>query len=309
ESSNFKSIIVDIHNSIKEGLEFSAALNKYPKIFSNLYIAIVRTGEDTGSLDASLLRVADYRAKQEEVLSRFRMALVYPVLMGIVGVATVIFMLVFVMPRLTGIFSSMGQNLPLPTQLLIAISEGLRRWWFWIVIILTAFVLTVARFVKTKSGKAHMSLIQLHFPVFGKFILKAELARFSRTLELLLKSGIDALSAIHVSIPVLDNEVLKGVIDKSCKELEHGGSFGRSLKSSKLIPAFMSNLIIVGEESGRLQESLAEVATSYERDTEEQMRVMFSLLEPLMILVIGLIVGFIVVAMLLPVFEINVMAR
>ncbi|HDZ76683.1 MAG TPA: type II secretion system F family protein, partial [Candidatus Omnitrophica bacterium] len=151
ESSNFKSIIVDIHNSIKEGLEFSAALNKYPRVFSNLYIAIVRTGEDTGSLDASLLRVADYRTKQEEVLSRFRMALVYPVLMGIVGVATVIFMLVFVMPRLTGIFSSMGQNLPLPTQLLIAISEGLRRWWFWIVIILTAFVLTVARFVKTKS--------------------------------------------------------------------------------------------------------------------------------------------------------------
>ena len=151
--------------------------------------------------------------------------------------------------------------------------------------------------------------MKLRIPVFGKFALKADLACFSRTLELLLKSGLPILRALQISVQVLDNEMIKARLIKSYRDLEQGISFGHSLKDSKLLPLFMINLISVGEESGNLAQALGEVADAYERDTDEMIRIMSSLLEPLMILVMGIIVGFIVVAMLLPVFEINIMAK
>lgn len=309
ENPHLKNILQSIHNAIKEGATFSSALAKYPNIFSNLYIAMIRTGEDAGNLPEVLLRIADYRTKQEEMLSRFRLALAYPFLMAIVGLATVVFMLTFVMPRLMRIFVNLGEKLPLPTRILISISQGLRQGWFWIILILAIIILVIKRQAKTKVGRLSLSIFKLHLPVLGNFILKAELSRFSRTLELLIKNGIPILKAIDIAIPVLENEVIKNQLRQSYKQLEQGGSFGKSLKNSKVFPLFMSNLITVGEESGKLDEALAEVASSYERDTDEAMRMMASLLEPLMILGMGLIVGFIVVAMLLPIFEINVMAR
>jgi len=308
ESPELKGILHNIHNAVKEGATLSSAFAQYPNVFSPLYIAMVRTGENSGALPEVLLRIADYRAKQEEMLSRFRMALAYPVLMAIVGVATVIFMLTFVMPRLMGIFTSIGRDLPLPTKILISISQTLQHRWPWIVLILGIIILVVRWQTKTKVGRLSFSLFKLHFPILGKFILKAELSRFSRTLELLTRNGVPILKAIDIAIPVLENEVIKNQLRRSYKELEQGGSLGKSLKDSTLFPMFMSNLIIVGEESGRLEEALAEVANSYERDTDEAMKIMSSLLEPLMILAVGLIVGFIVISMLLPIFEIHVIA-
>ncbi|MCM8796249.1 MAG: type II secretion system F family protein [Candidatus Omnitrophica bacterium] len=307
ENPYLKYILQNIHNEVKEGAAFSSALAKYPEIFSPLYIAMIRTGEDTGNLPEALLRIADYRMKQEELLSRFRMSLAYPILMAIVGLATVVFMLTFVIPRLMRIF--MGQELPLPTRILISISHCLRAAGLWIILILAIIILVIRRHLKTKTGKLSLSIIKLRLPILGDLMLKAELARFSRTLELLIKNGIPIIKAIDIAIPVLENEVIKNRLRQSYKELTQGGSFGRSLKNSKIFPLFMSNLISVGEESGKLDEALAEVASSYERDTDEAMRIMSSLLEPLMILGMGLVVGFIVIAMLLPIFEINVMAR
>ncbi len=309
ENVNFKTVLQDIYNVIKNGGTFSSALETYPKYFPVLYIAMVRTGENSGALPASLLRIADYRAKQEELVSRFRMAMAYPILMALVGVGTVIFMLTFVMPRLMGIFSNMGQNLPLPTQILLAISRGLRQYWLWIALGIIAVILLVKQQLKTKIGRLSWSILKLHIPIFGNFALKADLACFSRTLELLIKSGLPILRALQISVQVLNNEVIKEKLIRSHRDLEQGGSFGRSMRDSKLLPLFMVNLISVGEESGNLASALGEVADSYERDTDEMIRIMSSLLEPLMILVMGLIVGFIVVAMLLPVFEINMLAR
>lgn len=309
ENPHLKYILHNIHDEIKKGARFSSVLAKYPNIFSSLYIAMIRTGEDTGGLPEVLLRIADYRTKQEELLSRFRMSLAYPILMAIVGLVTVVFMLTFVMPRLMNIFVNLGEKLPLPTQILISVSQGLRQWGFWIILILAIIILVIKRQAKTKTGKLSLSIFKLRLPILGNFMLKAELSRFSRTLELLIKNGIPILKAIDLAIPVLENEVIKNQLRQSYKQLEQGGSFGKSLKNSKVFPPFMSNLLTVGEESGKLDEALGEVASSYERDTDEAMRTMASLLEPLMILGMGLVVGFIVVAMLLPIFEINVMAR
>lgn len=307
ENPSLKDMLSGIHDTVKEGDTFSASLARYPNVFSSLYISMIKTGEDSGTLPSVLLRITDYRIKQEELLSRLRMALAYPVLMALVGAGTVIFMLTFVMPRLMNIFTGMGQELPLPTRILISASHSLRQWWVWAIAAL--FIIAVRQQARLEVAKLPLSKLKLHIPLFGNFILKAEIARFSRTLELLIKSGTPILRAIDISIPVLDNEAIKHQLKKSYKDLEQGGSLGRSLKASKLFPVFMSNLISVGEESGRLDDALGEVADSYERDTDEAIRILSSLLEPMMILVMGLIVGFIVVAMLLPIFQINLMAR
>lgn len=307
-SPRLKGVVDGIYDRVKQGDSFSSALRNYPNIFSSLYIAMVAAGEDSGALPAALLRIINYRAKQEAMVSRLRMALVYPALMAVVGLGTVVFMLTFVMPRLMQIFLNMGQDLPLPTQILIFLSQWLRKWWIAISLGLIGFIVIIRQQVKTKIGKVTFSLFKLHLPIFGKLILKAELSRFCRTMELLINNGIPILRAISIAIPVLENEIIKNKLKQSYKDLEQGGSFGRSLKTSKLFPLFMTNLISVGEESGSLDDSLGEVATSYEEDTDEAMKVMSSLLEPLMILIMGSIVGFMVVAMLLPIFEINIIA-
>jgi type II secretory pathway component PulF len=178
----------------------------------------------------------------------------------------------------------------------------------WIIIGIVAFIIVGKWQSNTRAGRISLSVFSLHIPILGNFILKSELSRFCRTLEMLIKNGIPILDALETSIPVLENEIIKNKLRTSYKDLEQGGSFGKSLKDADLFPLFMSNLIIVGEESGQLEDALGEVADCYERDTDEMMKVMSSLLEPLMILVMGLIVGFIVISMLLPIFQINLMA-
>jgi type II secretory pathway component PulF len=305
EDPKLKDVLRHVHSSIRDGSTFSSILAQYPNIFSSLYVAMIRAGENSGALSDALLRIADYRVKQEEIMARFRTASIYPMVMAFVGLATVVFMLTFVMPRLTQIFLRIGQELPMPTQILISISTILRERWQAVALASLFFVIVARGQAKTRAGRLSMSLLKLRLPIFGKFILKSELARFNRTLELLIKNGIPILRAIDIAIPVIDNEIVKNQLNQSYKELEQGGSFGRSLKNSPLFPAFMSNLIIVGEESGKLDEALAEVSTSYERDIDEAVKIMSNLLEPLMILTMGIIVGFIVMAMLLPIFEIN----
>lgn len=309
ENNCLKAILNHIHKEVEDGAVFSSVLSQYPKVFSPLYISMIKAGEDSGALPEVLSRIADYRAKQEEMTSRFRMALVYPVLMAVVGIGTVIFMFTFVMPRLSRLYNDMGQNLPVATKILISASKALQQWWVVFLFAVAFAVLLFGRWGRTKAGKIAISSLKLHLPVVKTLVLKMELARFSRTLELLLRSGIPILRALNITAPVLGNEIIRKQFLESYKDLEQGGSLGRSLKNSKVIPLFMSNLLTVGEETGKLDETLTELAGSYESDTDEALRIMTSLLEPVLILAMGLVVGFIVVAMLLPIFEINVMVR
>jgi type II secretory pathway component PulF len=309
DKSYLKVVIYDIYRSVKEGTCFSAILAKYPAVFSSFYVAMINTGENSGALPEILFRIADYREKQEEMISRLRMALAYPILMLFVGLGTVIFMLTFVFPRLMGVYANIGQSLPLPTRILISISNFSRHWAGWLVLLGIILFFAVKRQLRTPAGKMVFSRLILRLPVIGPLILKAELARFARTLEQLLRSGLPILKAINITVPTLENEVVKSQLAQSHKSLEQGGSFCASLKNSRIIPSFMINLISVGEESGKIDDSLKEIAGAYEKDTEEALRVMNNLLEPVMILGMGLVVGFIVMAMLLPIFEMNTMLQ
>ena len=309
ENPQFKTLLTKIHGEIQEGKSFSSALSQYPRVFPPLYVALVSAGEASGTLDQTLARITDYRQKQEGIRSQLRSAMVYPILMALVGTGTIIFMLTFVMPRLLGVFSQLGGQLPTPTRILIAVSSSLRNGWFWgAAIVVTVFLIALFS-NRSKAQRLALSELALHLPVAGMLTLKSEIARFSRTLELMIKSGIPILKAIETTAPVMGNEILKNELLRCLQDLKEGGSFGKSLRKSKRFPVFMTNLIIVGEESGKLDEALAEIATFYERETDEALRMMTSLLEPLMILVMGLVVGFIVIAMLLPMFELNMMVK
>ena len=308
ENPAFRNVLDDVRSQIKEGESFSDTLKRHPKIFPPIYVAMVNSGESSGNLHEVLLRIADHRQKQEAIISRVRSALAYPILMVLVGGGTIFFMLTFVMPRLMRIFTRLDQELPAPTQFLIGLSTALQHGWVYLLLGIVGVIILIKRGANTKVQKAFMSRLMLKIPIFGTFVHKSQLAQFSRTMELLIQSSIPILKAIKIAIPILGNTVIQDELSKSYKDLEEGSSFGKSLEQSKLFPKFMTSLIIVGEESGKMDDALGEVASTYERDTDEAIKVMTSLLEPILILVMGLIVGFIVIAMLLPIFEINMMA-
>lgn len=307
ENEFMKDMLNRIAIEIKSGKTFSESLSNYPKIFSPLYIAIIRSGEESGALDTALDRISGYLRNKENILSKIKAALIYPVIMAVVGLLTLVFMLTFVVPKLKDTYLGIGAELPLPTKILLSVSAWMKNSWLWIIILFFILYFVLGRLFKKR--KDLLSALKLKMPIYGKFLLKSEIAQLSRSLELSLKSGIKILSAIELSIPVLSNELIKKDFLESYEQIKQGGSFGKNLKKSKVLPAFLSNFIIVGEESGKLNEAFSEIADYYERDTDEALKIFTSQLEPLMILFIGLILGFVVIAMLLPVFQLNLMVK
>jgi len=304
----FRKVIYQIALGVKNGNSLSECLTEYPAIFSTLYIALVHAGEESGNLQEMLLKVSDYQRKQEDIRSKVKMALAYPCLMTFVGIATIYFILTFVLPKMMGLFENIGESLPIPTLVLIQISQILRNGWLGTVFGILLFIFFGKQFIKSQKGRFVSSRFLLNLPLFGDLIRKTELGRFCRTLLLLLKSGVPILRALDIAIPVLNNVLLKKHMMLCKKDLAVGGTLGESIKLSQEIPTMMGHLIAVGEESGNLNEVLGEIADNYEQETDEKIKIMSTLLEPVMILVIGGIVGFIVFAMLLPIFQIDVLA-
>ncbi|MFH0796394.1 MAG: type II secretion system F family protein [Candidatus Omnitrophota bacterium] len=307
ENANFKSILSQIKRRIENGEKLSAALSEYPYLFSSLYVTMVQAGEVNGTMEESLSRISEHLKKQQEILSRIRAALTYPLFVVLTSIGTIIFMLIFVMPRLTQVFSALGQELPLPTKIVLTVSASIRRWWFLVVIGLVI----VVQFLRQQftGKKTFWSRSKLRLPFLGRFFVQVELSRLCRTLELLTKSGIPILKSIETAIPILESETLQEGIRRSQKEVEEGHSFGEALKKEPLIPPLVTNLITVGEESGRLSETFAEIADFYEKETADLLQTTTALVEPLLILGVGLMVGFVVIAMLFPIFQINMMVK
>ena len=306
---HFKTIIATLGAEIRDGRPFSDALSDYRKIFPTFYINLIRAGEESGNLKEVLLNITEYQRRQEEILAKLKSALVYPLFMGGVGVVTVIFILTFVLPRILALFNSMQESLPLPTVILLNISQFLKTGWYWIVLGMMFGYFLISKFIHSSKGKASISQLELHLPGLGPFTLKVELARMARTLELLLRSGIPILRALQIATPVLNNELIKEAFSRSQTDLAKGGSLGLSLRQSPLIPLVVSDLVVVAEETGSLTQIFHEIATTYEDETKETIKVMTTLMEPVMILIVGSVVGFIVFAMLLPIFQIDALVR
>ncbi|OGW79803.1 MAG: hypothetical protein A3G33_02840 [Omnitrophica bacterium RIFCSPLOWO2_12_FULL_44_17] len=305
----FQKILNQIQNEVQQGKELSSALADHPGVFSMFDISMIKAGESVGKLEEALTRIAAYRDEQEKIKSKVRAALAYPAFMLAVGVGTVVFMIAYVIPQFSRFFADLGQNLPLLTRLLIQFSKWGQTWFPVITLIFICLFFLCGKFRKTAKGKLFFDELVLKIPLIGKIILKTEIEKLSRTLEMLIRSGLPLLTAISVALLVIDNEVLRAGLGKCKQIVEDGGGLGEGLRQSNLFPSFVFNMVQVGEESGNLEDAFTNVAEWYERDINESIRVMMTLIEPALILVIGLMIGVIVMAVLLPVFSINTLAQ
>ncbi|MBF0505011.1 MAG: type II secretion system F family protein [Candidatus Omnitrophica bacterium] len=302
-------VIGEISIGVKSGRSFSACLSDYPVIFSPLFVAMIRAGEEMGNLRQMLNSVSDFLKAQEEFSSKVRSALVYPVFMLIIGLSTVFFILTFVMPKMAVIFKDSNQSLPIPTLLVMSISHFLQVFGIPLIILGAIGFLIFNRWRKTLQGSVFIGQFLLNLPGVRDLILKIDLARFARTMCLLLESGLSIIRSIEMSIPTVHNPQLKMDLFYCVQNLTAGENLGHSLAHSNLIPPMMTQLIKVGEESGSLKESLGDIAETYEADINETTKLITTVLEPLMILAVGAVVGLIVFAMLLPIFSMDLMAR
>lgn len=304
----FRQIIRDLHARIQQGSSLSEALQVYPKVFNGLYVTMIRAGEESGRLKEVASELASYLKRQGELFSKVRTAVTYPVFMLIFGILTVFFILTYALPRITVLYDNLNQALPAPTVIVMQVSSFLINWWY-VLLIAAAVLAGVAKKAETSESLQHLiNEIKLRMPLFGELFLKLELSRFCRTMELLLASGVPITRALKLSIPLVRQRVIQEELTGCQEDLIAGKSFGQSLQKSSRIPEMFGQLISVGEESGSLTETMGDIAGSYEQDTEESIKHMTTLLEPLMIVLIGGIVGFIIFAMLLPIFQMDIFA-
>jgi len=308
-SPTFKLVIEKLIDSVREGKSFSDSLNQYPKIFSSLYVSMVRSGEMGGFLKEIIKRLADFMENEDELKNKVSSAMVYPLLILSVGILTVFILLSFVVPKLVLVFEDFGQALPMPTQILISISSFLNQFWWTIILLFGIVVFVINRVLKTKEGKLLFDGLTLKIPLLGELVLKRQVERFSRILSTLLHSGVTILPSLEVARDILDNSILKKEVESVRVDVRDGSSLAKAVSRAKTFPASLVTIISVGEESGNLEDVLLKFSIGYERDIDRAVKMVTSLLEPLMILTMGAVVAFIVSAMLLPIFQINFIAR
>lgn len=309
ENKALQGIIPFIHEDIKEGKSLAEAFSNYPRIFNNLYVSMVNSGEVSGALEEVLKRLADFSEAEDEIRAKVKAALSYPVLMAGVGIITIFVLLTFVIPKIVSLFSEMGQALPLPTLILIAISNFfVSCWWGILAFFLISFFI-FRRWGTTAEGKLVKDTFKLKIPLFGRLLLKTEIARFSRTMATLLRNGVSILKSLEVVRNTINNEVISREINNARTAVAAGKSISQTFAKEKVFPVFVSNLLTVGEEGGALENAFYRISEVYEREVDRHIKVVTSMLEPIIILIMGSIVGFIVISLLLPIFEINLLVR
>lgn len=305
ERAGIKAAIRQIYEDVKQGHPVSAAVEKFPRIFLEFDVALIRAGESVGKLYETLFELALYREKQLVFSSKLKSALTYPAFVFFVGMGTVYYMLAQVIPQFSNFFLDLGQDLPVPTRILMSLSSYFQSYGLPILIGLTAFFFLVKASLKLDKNRTVFHRFLLKLPFMGKLIAKAEIARITRTLELLLANGLSLLRALHAARPVCTNELFRINLAACAKRVEEGGVLSDGLVDSSLYPAMVTYLVRTGEESGNLQESMAEIAEWYESEVQDSLQLVTKMIEPVFILLIGLVLGAIVIALLLPVFSMS----
>lgn len=309
ENAHFRRIISNIATEVENGEVLSDALSKYPKLFSSIYINMIKSGETGGVMEEALNRLVEFREKEDELRSKIKSALAYPVFLIITGISTVFVLFTFFMPRLIDLFNQLGQTLPLPTRILISVTNFVRGTWVGMAIGSFLLILLFKRKGLSKGGRLAADWLKSHLPIIGKLIKKAEISRFARASAVLLRSGISLFKAIEVATPLVDSEIFRNELSGMNKKIISGSSLTDSMKTVSYFSPMVRNMVAVGEEGGHLEESLLEIAGFYEKEAERSIKLITSLMEPVIVMIIGALVGFIVFAMLLPIFSIDIAVR
>jgi general secretion pathway protein F len=305
EKEQLVRVLSAVRESLNEGTAFAKCLEAHPKVFPPLYVNMVAAGEASGTLENVLERLADFMESQARLKGKVVSALAYPVLMMIIGSLLVSFLMVAVVPKVTSIFENLGQELPWNTKLLIFVSNTIRDYWW---LLLGVFALTVFWFRRWKrrpAGRMRWDIMKLRWPMFGRLNLLVAVARFARTLSTLLSSGVPLLEAMEIGRNVLGNARLEDVVKSAIESIREGESIAEPLKRSGAFPPMVIHMIAVGERSGQLEAMLENVSRAYEADVETRVTALTSLLEPVMILALGGVVGFIAMSILMPLMQMN----
>ena len=305
-SPRVKTIVADLLHSVRGGSSLSEALAKHhPRPFSRLYINMVRAGEKGGVLEVSLRRLAEFLEARAAFNEAVVSALAYPLVITTVGAAAIIFLMTFVIPRFATIFNDLGQAIPLPTQILMSVSAALQSYWWVGATLAMAGVLAWRIWTGTPHGRASWDQVVLRLPIAGPLALKVETARFARTLGKMLQSGVPVLGAMAVVGDMMSNQAVGRAVARVAEGVKRGGTIAAGMQEHTAFPALAVHMVRVGEETGRLEEMLLKVADTFETDVRSELKRVLGLLEPAIILCMGVLVAFIVVAMLLAIFSIN----
>lgn len=305
EKESLVRVLGQVRENVNQGTAFARSLEQHPKVFPPLYSNMVAAGEASGNLEGVLERLADFMEGQARLKNKVVAAMAYPVLMSFVGVVVVSVLMVTVVPKVTSIFDNLGQALPWYTQLLIFISRTMADYWWAILIVVGGGGFGFQRWKTTERGHYLWDSFRLRAPIFGRVNLLASVARFTRTLSTLLASGVQLLPAMEIGRNVLENVKLESVIAEAIGSIREGESIAEPLKRSKAFPPMVTHMIAVGERTGQLEEMLQNVARAYEADVETKVVALTSLLEPMLILILGGAVGFIVMSILMPLMQMN----
>ncbi len=298
-------IVYQIKETISEGASLSAALAQHRRYFPQLYVNMVKAGESSGAIEIVLFRLADYMEKQLALRRRVTSAMLYPSLMTVVGFGVLFFLMTYIIPTITKIFMQVNRALPTPTVVLINVSAFMRHYWLVIFIIAALGLLAINRYLKTEAGGTAWDRIKLVLPVFGKLNRKMAVARFARTLGTLTQSGVNLLDSLEIVKSIVNNRIIARAIDEAQESVRKGDDLAVSLKRSTVFPPVVTHMIALGERSGQLEDMLIKVADTFDDEVDTTLLGIVSLLEPTMIVVMAAAVGFIVLAVLLPIFDIN----
>jgi general secretion pathway protein F len=306
----FKTTLARIKDEVNEGNSLTQSMAHFPEVFPPFYINMVRAGEASGTIHLVLERLADFQEAQQALRTKIRSALAYPVFMFFIGGGVLFFLVTFVVPNITNIFREMHQTLPGITVFLIVVSGYLKTFWWMIGLIGLAGIFGFRFAVrKTVRGRRLWDHFKLNAPLFGDITRKLAVARFTRTLATLLQSGVPLLAALEIAKNVVDNVIIAHEIRQAAKNVEEGQSLSAPLARSGFFPPIAVEMIAVGEQSGSMEAMLFRIAQAYETEVEANILMLTSVLEPVMILTMGVVVGFIVVSVLLPIFEMNQLVR
>jgi type IV pilus assembly protein PilC len=304
ENEKLKEILAEVRQDIEAGISMSDSLEKHPKVFDELYIAMTRTGETAGMLEESLERIADQLEKADSLKRQIKAAMAYPMMIGIFAAVVLLALVAFLIPVFEEVFKDFNGKLPLITRVSVGMSHFVVGRWYLLILITVGIVFTFKRWKRSKWGQYQWDAIKLRFPAkIGDVIHKIALARWSRTFSGLVHSGVPLLQAIDITAKTAGNSHMERAMDDVKLSVQRGGTIAEPLRQSKMFPTMVAHMVGVGEETGNLDGMLSKVADFYEDEVAAVIKALTSILEPVMIILVGAIVGFIVISMYLPLFQ------
>jgi type II secretion system protein F len=305
QKASFATILGALHNDIVQGETLSGALAKHPKIFTKFYVNLVRAGEASGTLDEVLIRLAKYNEQAAEMREKVIGALIYPVIVVVAGIGAVIFFMTFMVPRFVTMFKEMQTTMPLPTRILIGVSEAFTSyWWIGVAAVVVAVIWYRAK-ARTPEGRLALDALKLRLPVFGGIVTAAAFGQFARTLATLLQNGVPVLTALQIVEDTMTNQVIANELREARTRVTDGTSISQPLAKGKVFPPLLLDMLAVGEESGEVVPALTNIADMYEQELAHKIKIFTTLLEPVIILVMAVVVGSIVLSILMAVFDIT----